>query len=170
MRRRWQRLKNREPQSVDVTAFLSLMVILVPFLLVTAVFSRTAVLDVQAAAVESEATAVESPALRIVIRAETFDVGPVGQQGAHSLSRTVGAPALDALAQEIMSLQREHPDTRQAIVLVEPQISYETLVQVLDILRDAAPVEDDVSGSGPRFLQVALGPAPALSFQGGSSR
>jgi biopolymer transport protein ExbD len=162
-------MKNREPQSVDVTAFLSLMVILVPFLLVTAVFSRTAVLDVQAAAAESRATTAESPELRIVIRADTFDVGHVGQQGQQSVSRTAGAPALDTLAQKIVSLQREYPDTSQAIVLVEPQISYATLVQVLDILRDAAPVEEGSAGAGSRLLQVALGPAPALSVPGGGS-
>ena len=155
---------------MDVTAFLSLMVILVPFLLVTAVFSRTAVLDVQATASGTGQTTLESPELRIVIRSHTFDIGHVGQQSQQSVSRSEGASALDALTQIILSLQREHPDTSQAIVLVEPQIAYETLVQVLDILREAAPIKEGVSGAGSAFLQVALGPAPTLEVQGGNSR
>ena len=34
-----------DPAQLDITAFMNLMVILVPFLLITAVFSRIAVLD-----------------------------------------------------------------------------------------------------------------------------
>ena len=47
MRPRWQRTTRRDVYTVDVTAFLSLMVILVPFLLVTAGFSRTTILEIQ---------------------------------------------------------------------------------------------------------------------------
>ncbi len=170
MRRRWQRLKNREPQSVDVTAFLSLMVILVPFLLVTAVFSRTAVLDVQATASEVQPAEVESPELRVVIRANAFEVGHAGQRGQQSVSREQGLPALDALAQVVTSVKRESPGTRRAVVLVEPKIAYEVVVEVLDILREAAPMGEGASGGGAAFLQVALGPAPVLDNPGGTSR
>ena len=42
-----QRITVREAATVDLTAFLSLMVILAPFLLVTAVFTQTPILELQ---------------------------------------------------------------------------------------------------------------------------
>jgi biopolymer transport protein ExbD len=41
LKRRRKRI--REPGELDITAFMNLMVVLVPFLLITAVFSRIAV-------------------------------------------------------------------------------------------------------------------------------
>ena len=44
MRRRLRRRAGQhEPADINITAFMNLMVILVPFLLITAVFSRTSV-------------------------------------------------------------------------------------------------------------------------------
>lgn len=39
-RRHHYRKKGEQPQELDVTTFLNLMVVLIPFLLVTAVFSK----------------------------------------------------------------------------------------------------------------------------------
>ncbi|MFC6978348.1 ExbD/TolR family protein [Microbulbifer taiwanensis] len=44
MRRRRQG-RNKEAPELDITAFLNLMVVLVPFLLVSAVFSRVTILE-----------------------------------------------------------------------------------------------------------------------------
>ena len=50
MRQLRRHLGARGTPEVDVTAFLSLMVILVPFLMITAVFSRMTILELEAAA------------------------------------------------------------------------------------------------------------------------
>ena len=44
-RRQGGRRRNQETAELNLTAFMNLMVILVPFLLITAVFSRLAVLE-----------------------------------------------------------------------------------------------------------------------------
>ena len=44
-RRHHYRLRNKQPMELDVTTFLNLMVVLVPFLLITAVFSRITIVE-----------------------------------------------------------------------------------------------------------------------------
>ncbi|MEE9142428.1 MAG: biopolymer transporter ExbD, partial [Gammaproteobacteria bacterium] len=45
MNRRSRHADRRDPAELNITAFMNLMVVLVPFLLITAVFSRMAVLE-----------------------------------------------------------------------------------------------------------------------------
>ena len=45
MRSRWRKRRQHEPAELNITSFMNLMVILVPFLLITAVFSRMAILE-----------------------------------------------------------------------------------------------------------------------------
>ena len=72
MRPRWQRTTRREVYTVDVTAFLSLMVILVPFLLVTAVFSRTTILEVQPIGDTEAQTSAPDPLQLLVTLLQTM--------------------------------------------------------------------------------------------------
>jgi biopolymer transport protein ExbD len=81
---RLRRLR-REPAGLDVTAFINLIVVLVPFLLSTAVFTRIAVLDL---ALPSQSTgaleqlSVEKLNLEVVIRGEAIEVGDrIGDSG-----------------------------------------------------------------------------------------
>ena len=58
-----------ETAKLDVTAFLSLMVILVPFLLITAVFSRMTILEIQPAVGGKTGPSRPDPlALQVVVR------------------------------------------------------------------------------------------------------
>ena len=67
----------KEAAHLEVTAFINLIVVLVPFLLSTAVFTRLAVIDLSLPAQSSgvEQLKVEDLKLEIVIRPEGLDVG-----------------------------------------------------------------------------------------------
>ncbi|MEZ5566521.1 MAG: hypothetical protein R3F24_13915 [Gammaproteobacteria bacterium] len=45
MLRKRRRRRNTETPGLEITAFMNLMVVLVPFLLITAVFSRLAIIE-----------------------------------------------------------------------------------------------------------------------------
>ena len=57
---RLHRMRRRDPAEMNITAFMNLMVILVPFLLITAVFSRLAVMQLALPAPDSESQPVEN--------------------------------------------------------------------------------------------------------------
>ena len=68
----------REPTGLDVTAFINLIVVLVPFLLSTAVFTRLSVLDLSLPAQSTgalEKLSADKLKLEIVIRADAIEVG-----------------------------------------------------------------------------------------------
>ena len=168
MRPRWQRTTRRDAHAhpVDVTAFLSLMVILVPFLLITAVFSRTAILELQpaggAAVHESAADALQ---LQVVVRRAWIEVNYFGLAQPVRIERRDDAAALASLAALAGELKARYPQSQEATVLLEPQISYELLIQVLDALRiRLQPMADELQQEA-LFPLIALGPV-ASSGQG----
>ena len=68
--------RNKEAEELNITTFMNLMVILVPFLLITAVFSRLAIVELDLPLAQSEASA-EPPefALEVIVRADSIEVG-----------------------------------------------------------------------------------------------
>ena len=156
MRRR--RLR-KAPAALEITAFLNLIVVLVPFLLSTAVFTRLAVLDLSLpppAGGAAESLAVDRLQLEVVLRADGIEVadrigGRIGQvpRGASP------ADELQALSALLLSLKQRFPAELQASVLAEPDTGYERLVQVMATVRATAgaqPVE--------LFPRIAVGDAP----------
>jgi len=167
---RWQRKARRDVHTVDVTAFLSLMVILVPFLLVTAVFSRTAILEVQSAGGEGDTGVIADPLqLQVTVRQNVIEVdyfGPAGQAQSVSIDRRVDSLALDTLAALTDELKTQHPASLKATVLLEPQIVYEVLVDVLDVLRVKTYTQGAVLEQQELFPLIALGPVPVSTGKG----
>src|SRR5437762_13407300 len=74
---RVRRLK-KHPAALEISAFLDLIVVLVPFLLSTAVFTRLAVVDMSLPAQSSgaaEQLQVDNLKLEVVIRRDAIEVG-----------------------------------------------------------------------------------------------
>jgi len=151
--------------TVDVTAFLSLMVILVPFLLVTAVFSRTAILEVQPAIGAGDQVSAPDPLqLQVIVRQAVIEVSYLDESGqlqTTQIERSTGDQALESLATLAGRLKVRYPESLEATVLLEPQIPYDVLVQVLDVLRVKSLQHGDVVEPAELFPLIALGPVPA---------
>ena len=76
MRSRRRRRTSREPAELDITSFMNLMVILVPFLLITAVFSRMAILELNLPTADAVVHEQEPEfALEVIVRAEHIEIG-----------------------------------------------------------------------------------------------
>ena len=164
MRPRWQRTARRDAHTVDVTAFLSLMVILVPFLLVTAVFTRTTILELQPAGGEGEQQAASDLLqLQVTLRQAVIEVSYLGLAQPIQIDRSTDASALASLATLAIDLKARYPQSLEATVLLEPQISYYVLVQVLDALRIRLLQHEDIVERQALFPLIALGSAPAAA-------
>jgi len=145
------------------------MVILVPFLLVTAVFSRTTILEVSPLA--SDRTLAPDPLqLQVIVRQAVIEVSYLGQAKTTQIDRSAGDTALASLATLAGELKTRHPQSLAATVLLEPQISYDVLVQVLDVLRVKLQRDGDDVESIELFPLIALGPVPATGQPGGAAQ
>jgi biopolymer transport protein ExbD len=165
---RGRKRRHKEAEELNITAFMNLMVILVPFLLITAVFSRLAVIELNLPNAQSEAQN-EPPEqqlqLEITVREASIEVG---DRNDGMLSRIANAEAgydLPALSEYLRRVKGEFPDKADATLLLEPDISYEVLVQVMDTVR-VAELLDDASSQVVRyelFPEISIGDAPILN-------
>ena len=76
MKRRLRRSHRSDPAEINITAFMNLMVILVPFLLITAVFSRVTILELNLPVANEQAHAEpDRLELEIIVRTDGIEVG-----------------------------------------------------------------------------------------------
>jgi hypothetical protein len=92
--------------------------------------------------------------------------GQAGQAQSVSIDRIADSQALDTLATLADELKTRHPDSLEATVLLEPQIAYEVLVDVLDVLRVKLHAQGDVLEQQELFPLIALGPVAVTTGQG----
>lgn len=160
MRYRLHERSRREPSGIDVTAFLSLMVILVPFLLITAVFTRITALEVQPAAAADGTDAPDPLQLLVIVRDAGIEIRHRDQPRPQRISWHGEPETLASLSTAIIAIKQAHPDSHAATVLVEPRISYDRLVQVLDVLRVTPREQAKGKMETGLFPLISLGPAP----------
>ena len=154
----------RHSAELDVTAFINLIVVLVPFLLSTAVFTRLSVIDLALPAQTSgvEQLKVDELKLEVVIRPDALEVGDKIGGLIQRIPNTDKGYDTVALAQLIEMLKQRFPTQANATVLALPDTSYEVLVQVMDAVRER-PVP--VNGKGqptPLFPDISIGDAPLV--------
>jgi len=162
-RRRWQRHRRHEAAELNITAFMNLMVILVPFLLITAVFSRLAIIELNLPTSQAAADQVEEPRfqLEITVRSDVIEVGDRNVGVLKRLEARADGHDLDGLSDYLAEVKGNFPDQVEATLLLEPDISDDVLVAVMDRVR----VGGDAAGAGrpELFPDIAIGDAVLAS-------
>jgi biopolymer transport protein ExbD len=85
-KRRARRQRHKDAEELNITAFMNLMVVLTPFLLITAVFSRLAILELNLPASQSQAALDEPPQFQLEITVRESGI-EVGDRNAGTLNR-----------------------------------------------------------------------------------
>ena len=162
-RRKGGRRQNQETAELNITAFMNLMVILVPFLLITAVFSRLAILELNLPGSSTEPVEPEDQVfqLEIIVRDDRIEVGDRNQGllGVYPNSGT-GEYDFQALTVKLVELKDRYEEKTDASILLESEIAYDTLVQVMDRVRIAESVEDESIVRRDLFPDISIGDAP----------
>lgn len=145
-----------------MTTFLNLMVVLVPFLLISAVFSRITIVELSLPSAAGGAAVVD-PVFRVevIVRDDGLEIGN-GREVIASLPMLEGEYDLKSLGENMLTLKRQNPDTDSASVLLEPQIEYDHLIQVMDVVRSTSvPGEQEgVTTQIALFADISIGDAP----------
>jgi len=152
-----------EGHDLDMTTFLNLMVVLVPFLLITAVFSRITIVELTLPS-SAGGAARSSPSFRVevVVRDAGLEITNGSSVIATLPKLRDGGYDLPRLGEMVLALKRDHPSRQDASVLMEPQIEYDHLIQVMDVVR-SAPNPDAGEGDPRRialFPNISIGDAP----------
>ena len=161
--RKGGRRQNTETAELNITAFMNLMVILVPFLLITAVFSRLAILELNLPGSSTEPVEPQDQTfqLEIIVRKNKIEVGDRNQGLLGIYPNTAdGEYDYDALSGKLSELKRRYPSKTTASILLESDIEYDTLVQVMDRVRIEQEVEADAIVRNDLFPDISIGDAP----------
>jgi len=164
MRSRWRRHRQNDPVELDITAFMNLMVILVPFLLITAVFSQMTILELNLPSSSDQPDSVpDTPQLEVIVRAERIEVGERNAGLLSGLENVDGKYDLAGLTQYLQRIKAQYPDKVDASVLLESDVSYDVLVQVMDAVRVFEARREGKRIQAELFPEISIGDAPVLA-------
>ena len=157
------RRRSRDPAELDMTTFLNLMVVLVPFLLITAVFSRITIVELSLPSSSGGAAAPNEPSFRVevIVRDKGLELSN-GAMVIATIPKVDDEYDLERLSEFVLSLKRDYPDENDASVLLEPDIEYDHLIQVMDVVRsmERPGAGDEEITRVALFTDIAIGDAP----------
>jgi biopolymer transport protein ExbD len=149
--------QHRKPAELLLVPMIDIFTVLVTFLLMTAVFSRTVIMELKLP--KEGGPAMELPpglVLEVVLRKSGLTVqdrksGPIA---GGSFPRPEGQARYDlaGLSEFLVRIKAQEPTKTEATLLLEADVPYDDLVQVMDTVRTQ---EDRVGG---RFVQRDLFP------------
>ena len=163
LRRRRGSRRDSDTADLNITAFMNLMVILVPFLLITAVFSRLAVLELNLPGSSNEPLNPEEQTfqLEVTVRVTGIEVGDRNLGALGVYPNNDDGYDYAALSTKLSDIKERYPEKTDASILLEADIRYDTLVQVMDRVRVAEKIENDNVVRSDLFPDISIGDAPA---------
>ena len=172
MKHRLRRRNHRhEPADINITAFMNLMVILVPFLLITAVFSRITILELNLPAAGSADKQQEQQfELEIIVRENSVEIGDRNGGLIKRIAATDQGHDLTRISELLQQVKARFPEKLDATLLLEENTPYDTLVQIMDSVRVARVVQAGSVQLAELFPEIAIGDAPASSVKVASNK
>jgi biopolymer transport protein ExbD len=166
---------HRQDAELDITAFMNLMIVLVPVLLLSLVFSQVAAIEVNLpdAAAGGAAGEEDNNQVELVIRQDMMHVDyprgillkriPMTEEGEYDWE------FLSLVLQEVKRQLAEQGIERNNITLLsEEGVDYQTIINAMDTVRSfKAVVAADVVDAA-LFPEISFGDAPKLDKKGGA--
>ena len=154
----------RKAPELMLVPMIDIFTVLVTFLLMTAVFSRITILQLDLPS--SNASAGSTPPafrLEVIVRQDGFELTN-GNELIAAIPKTNGAYDLKTLSELALALKREYPDANDASVLLERDVAYDHLIQVMDAIRSTqAPALDVRTADAPDGLDPQTDVPPAAA-------
>ena len=155
----------REDQTgeLDITTFLNLMVVLIPFLLVSAVFSRISIQELNLPTEAAGGAKLERPqiSLEVILRKGLIQLSD-GDKITATIRNVTDDYNIKELSGQLQDLKNKNPEVKEATLLVEPEIDYETLIHIMDAVKVVEVKKKDGVGFDRvvLFPQISVGDAP----------
>ncbi len=161
MSRRIQRRKHPAAE-LNITAFMNLMVVLVPFLLMTAVFSQITILDLNLPPPGAQdSTEPKKPPyeLRVTIREKMLVISDNRLGLIKRIPLRNGKHNYPVLKQTLKQVKARIPGHSNITILAEPKTSYDDLIRTMDNARSYRAEVDGVLLLAELFPDISIGDA-----------
>ncbi|MEE9614954.1 MAG: biopolymer transporter ExbD [Thermodesulfobacteriota bacterium] len=161
MARRPTRRLHKNPVWTDLNLIpvMNLFMVLIPFLLLSAVFARTAIIDVylpRDVPESAETAAVPGDVLTVHITEKGFAFSGLGE-GTPPVGKKDGFFDFGLLTANLLEIKGQYPDREEVILLFEPSTPYELVVKTMDATRERITSENGRVIRDPLFPLVSVG-------------
>lgn len=157
------RRAHREAPELNITAFMNLMVVLVPFLLLSAVFTQLSILELNLPPDTNSQANKDQKKVRnfeVIVRKDKLVVADNIGGILKVIDNTAGKHDFSALSGFLIKIKTRFPEKQNISILLEPNIEYELLVKTMDTVRAVSVVEAASVVKKELFPQIAIGDAP----------
>ncbi|HEY6012323.1 MAG TPA: biopolymer transporter ExbD [Nitrospirota bacterium] len=167
MSRRFRRQRKKEEIATDImdvlnlTPLMDIMTVLVVFLLITAVFMSITIEELSVPTSAGGPGGAPNFAIEVIVRSRGLEIGN-GSSVEAAIPKKDDKYDIELLSKMLVRLKSQYPQKEDATVLMEPDIKYDYLIEVMDALREA-----DVRAEGSEkvekivlFPKISLGDAP----------
>lgn len=157
--------RNREVNAeINITAFMNLMVVLVPFLLITAVFSQMSILQLNlpAGAPTLEQDEQDKPpiVLEVLIYKDRLEVVDRQSGPLKIIPNNNGNYDYETLVTTLKAVKNRFPDITSITLLLQSNTPYDVLVQTMDAVRVTTQMQDGEAVQVELFPDISIGDAP----------
>ncbi len=136
---------------LNIIPLMNVFVIIIPFLLLTAVFAKTSMIEIflaqQDAVVNASSKKQDQGYLTVKVLKRGFVLDGIGK--GIVIRKKNGKLNYERLSTTLQKLKDRHPRVQEVAILFNPSFSYESVVKVMDVTREA-----EVSRSGKTTRRV----------------
>ncbi|HEY7772999.1 MAG TPA: biopolymer transporter ExbD [Marinagarivorans sp.] len=167
------RRRAKEEADLDITSFMNLMIILVPVLLMSMVFSHITVLDLKLpdlAPNSANDDPQQNEALEVVIHPDKLVVNYPAGAPLKTVAQKDGEHDYEMLSTVLQEIKRQlaekGKEKRDIFILSQKNTDYQTIVSTMDTVRSYEAVVVASVVDAELFPEISLGDAPEQSAQG----
>jgi biopolymer transport protein ExbD len=150
--------RHHKDEELELTTLLNIMVVLVSFLLLSAIFSQTTIQELnmppQAGGRAAGAATPAPNIIEVFVRKDALEIGD-GKNVTDTLPKRGDKYDTANLSQRLKLLKDRDPGRKDAFLLMEADIDYATMIGVMDAMKF---VEVPVNKESAKVLRIALFP------------
>jgi biopolymer transport protein ExbD len=162
MKIRRSRARQHQVVELNITAFMNLMVVLVPFLLMTAVFTHISILELNLPSLGSSSNKKDKPSfeLHVTIRKDAILLSDSRGGLIKRIPKVKSGHNYHMLTSTLKQVKARFPDKTNATILSEQRTKYNDLVATMDAVRQYAALVDGEIVQAELFPDISIGDAP----------
>jgi len=160
----------KKPGELMLVPMIDIFTVLVTFLLMTAVFSRTVVMELNLPTANAEQKPVpDQLVLEVLLRKTMVQVADRSTGPLATFERTAPDAPYDlaGVSEYLQRVKAKFPEKTDVTVLLEPDIPYNDLVQLMDAVRVVEQKQGNQVVQAELFPSVSLGDAPEADAPAG---
>lgn len=154
--------RSSEAAELDITPFMNLMIVLVPVLLLSMVFTHTTVIELNFPTGAGADAAFDPDAVHLEVQVKKDQLLVADGRGGviKAVPQKDGEHDYAQLTLVLQELKRRMPDKQDITVLLEEETDYQTLVRVMDRVRSYPTVLGLDVVQAELFPVISLGDTP----------